>query len=162
MHIAAARSSATDHLNFTVAILMVTLVTSLVTNVVQNLIPHIWVTLTSNVALALIAGLTAINNFLGYQKREVEHREAKNGHARAAGLIAISLACADDTDPETFDYSKVLTELQEIHDNLKKMTVNIPTWIANRYPEYEAPWRFRKDISAETEDPFMNNRGSRP
>jgi hypothetical protein len=123
-----------------VAILVITLVTTLATNIIQDLIAPVWTTLVSNAALVLIAGLTAINNFLGFQKREVEHREARFGHLRVADLIDIAIAC-DDEDPEvTYDYSSVLEEVQEIHDNLKKMSVEIPDWLAVMYPEYEAPW----------------------
>jgi hypothetical protein len=152
MHIAAGRSAASFHRNFTVAILVITLVTTLVTNVIQDLVEPVWTTLVSNVALALIAGLTAINNFLGYQKREVEHRDARNAHLRAADLIDIAIAC-DDEDPDVnYDYASVLEEIQEIHDGLKKLTVGIPTWIAEKYPEYEAPWLLRSEGSSDSDD----------
>lgn len=152
MHTAASRSAAAYHRNFTVAILVITLITTLVTNVIQDLVEPLWTTLVSNVALALIAGLTSINNFLGYQKREVEHRDARNAHLRAADLIDIAIAC-DDEDPDvTYDYTSVLEEIQEIHDGLKKLTVGIPTWIAEKYPEYEAPWLLRSEEGSSDAD----------
>lgn len=146
MHTAAARSAARYHRNFTVAILTITLVTTLVTSMIQEVAPPIWIGLTGNAALALIAGLTAINNFLGYQKREEQHRASKESHLRVVGLIDVAVACDDEARAgrgSRYDFSGVLKEIQEIHDGLKKSAVGIPEWVAKKYPEYEAPWLLR-------------------
>ena len=140
MHTAAGRSAAAHHQNFTVAILAIVLVTTLTTSALQELAPARWTTLASNAAIAVIGGLTAINNFLGYQGREKGHRSAKREHLRAADLIDIAIA-VDDEDPlNSYDYSGVLGEIQGIHDSLKKTAGEIPAWVARKYPAYEAPW----------------------
>ncbi|GFR91545.1 hypothetical protein ElyMa_002595300 [Elysia marginata] len=153
MHAAAGRSAASIHKNFTVAILTTTLVTTLATNLMQeDLIDPRWTTLVSNASLALVAGLTAINNFLGYQKRGAEHREIQNSHLGAAELIDIAIACDDENPNKVYNYTSVLEEIQEIHKHLKKATVGIPAWVAKKYPEYEAPWLLRKSSPTASDD----------
>jgi hypothetical protein len=62
------------------------------------------------------------------------HREAKLLHLRVADLINIAFACDDEDPDNTYDYLGVLEEIQDIHDNLKKMTVEIPDWLAKKVP----------------------------
>jgi len=152
MHIAAGRSAAAFHRNFTVAILVIALITTLTTSAMQELVAMRWTTLASNAAITLIGGLTAINNFLGYKGREKDHASCKRDHVRAADLIDIAIA-VDEEDPNTtYDYTSVLEEIQGIHDSLKLSTTTIPAWIAEQYPEYEAPWLLHQIQSCTVED----------
>jgi hypothetical protein len=138
MHNAARRNASNLHIRYTIAILVIGLVVTLVTSVMQELTTSQWTTLASNASIAVMSGLTAINNTLGYPGREQKHAEAKRGHIHAAGMIDVAIA-VDEEDSDAHDYTSVLEEIQELHDNLQAMIV-IPTWIAVKYPEYEAPW----------------------
>ena len=138
---AAARWAAGLHKKLTVAILLVSLLASLVTAFLQE--DRRWAAATGNAALAVVAGLTAVNNFLAFARREEQFRNSKEAHFRAADLIDIALACEDDASGAVYDYTSVLEEIQEAHDTLKKNAIEIPAWIAKEYPEYEAPWLLR-------------------
>lgn len=151
MHTAARRSAAVYHRNFTIAILTISLAAGLTSAGLQEFADVRWTTFASGAALTLVAGLTAINNFLAFQRREEQHRGAKAGHLRAAGLVDIAFACDDDAAAAGgpgLDFAGVLEELQEIHDGLKNLTVTIPGWVAAKYPEYEAPWLLRAGAGA--------------
>jgi len=167
MHTGAGRSAARIHRNFTVAILAVTLLAALATNTMQELVDPLWTTLVSNAALALIAGLTAINNFLGYQKRAEQHRSSRMAHLRAASLIDVAIACEEEAraaDPSVhYDHTSVLEDIQGIHDSLKENAIEIPGWVAKKYPEYEAPWLLRenpKKGSSDSDATLVNLSGS--
>ena len=143
MHEAAERNSRASHLYCTIAILVTTAVGALGLDILHELhsyVPQIWTALLSNVSLGVVGVLTAINNLVGYDSRAQQHREARIGHIRASELVTV--ACAiDDEDPTTaYDYTHILSEVQEIHDALKQ-SVALPARIARMYPEFEAPWQ---------------------
>lgn len=143
MHTAAGRSAAEYHRYYTVAILVLSLATSLATYTLSAFEDERWTTLASNIALTATGALTAINNFLGFQKREEQHRVCREAHLNAASLVDIAFACDADNGEEPYDYSGVLTDLEDIHKALQTHAVQFPEWVARMYPEYEAPWLLR-------------------
>lgn len=146
MHAAAARSRKAYHRRFTVAIIALSVLTTIATNAATSYdanseyIDVYWYGQMSNGALAIIGCLTAINNFLGYARRGEQHLNANKAHMRAKDLIDIAFACDDEDPTSRYDYGGVLQDLQDIHDSLRNISVEIPGWIAKKYPQYEAPW----------------------
>lgn len=138
MHSMASRRYGTLHRILTLAILIITLIATILNSAFEQFAERIWHIFVNNITFASIAGLTAINNFLGYQKKEEQHKTLKYEHLSIVNLIEIALV-SEEEDP-TGHYHGILMEIQELYEKLKKTSVEIPEWIAKKYPQYEAPW----------------------
>ncbi len=83
MHRDAGRHYSKKHRNITLFVMVVALVSALITHVVQATDP-VRAAYISNMVVTFNAGLTAINNFLGYQARGARHMRAGNDFREAA------------------------------------------------------------------------------
>jgi len=136
----AARDSGSWHRRYTVGILSTTLAATVLVNTMQEL-DSVYSQVISTISFSVIAGLTSINNFLGYQKREEQHLQLRGEHLHALALIEIALAMHSDAPEERYDWDNLMEQLQMIHEKLQKATVIIPAKIAKKHPGYEVPWR---------------------
>jgi hypothetical protein len=127
----------------TLAIIVITIgaVSTISADTVKQLSDTEWTVLFMQISTGIMVALTAVEALLDFAKRGVKFRDAKASHMRAADLIDIALACDDDSnDTVHYDYTSVLEEVQNIHDGLKKSSLEILRSVADKYPEYEAPW----------------------
>ena len=116
-------------------------VTTITSSTIEEVIDTKWTVLLMQISTGIMVALTAIETLMDFAKRGVKYIDAKNNHMRAVDLIDIALACDDDSDETiNYDYTSVLEEIQNIHDGLKKSSLEIIQSVGDKYPKYEAPW----------------------
>lgn len=143
MHNEAARQYGLWHRWLTISILIVALVTTLVSTGLMG-VSSPFTNLVDTLAIAAIAGVTAINNFLDFSGLAKDHIHLKLERVKATRVIERALALRAE-NPK-YDFRTVLAELDEITNVLMESPITIPHNIAKNFPEYEMPWLIRESL----------------
>tara|TARA_B110000908_G_scaffold53834_1_gene65614 strand:+ start:7254 stop:7892 length:639 start_codon:yes stop_codon:yes gene_type:complete len=88
----------------------------------------------STITVAIVGGWGLIINKLGYQTRIEQHRQAKESYDEIINLIEMAIAYANESgSSQTYDFTHVLNEVQQIRRNLNKFTPPIPGSILRQF-----------------------------
>ena len=131
------------HRGLTLAVMIFSATTALAISAADTLasITDDWMRFLSGAVLGLVTVLTAINEFMEFQKLEEKHRLACKEHERAFMIIALAITRdLDGGEDDEYEYGPILDAINQIHDRLRRNGVDIPQAILARHKDAKPPW----------------------
>ena len=166
MHAEAAGMQMSHHRSLTVAIMALSAVTAICVSAAETLptnttipgtnetiagVSEAWIKFMSGAVLGLVTVLSAINEFMEFQKFEEKHRVACVEHERAFMIIAIAVARdLDGGEDDGYSYAPVVDAFNAIHEKLRRNPVDIPESILAQHDNIPPPWHATLSDAEET------------
>lgn len=143
MHTAAARQYKHRNMWLSGSVAVFSLAITVFSNAVSRVMRgSAWAPVISDNAPLVLGFLSSVNAYFNYAGLAEQHRRAKIDHEEIINQIALAEAHDEENGDEAgFDYQPVIEEIQERFDALKAVPMDFPRWVAEKYPQYEAPWK---------------------
>lgn len=137
----------------TITIIVVSLLGTLLINILEEPGNDRTIKIVSSVFYTITATLTAVNNFLGFQKKAQLHIQLRDEHRRLVDNIELALSIKKDNEEERgqdYDFQSILEQIQEINSTLKKASIQIPSHIKRKFRNATTDQKVMAEIRIET------------